>query len=534
MSRSGPRSAPPATQAGDFASLAERMVYLQSLRVGFALTVLGAAFFAPRLSAVSPTRLTVYTALYLVVAAAIEAWRRSGRTRGLGLVGAMLLLDGLYLAWVVYLTGGLGSPLRFLVYLHIIAVTLLASYRTGLKIALWYSLLYFVVYYAELAHLLQTTSAPGRGIGFEQSTAFSIFAFWLIAIGTAAFSTLNERELRRRRLDLEALARMADEIEREATPEGAARILAGNLVSAFAFARVAVLAATEHGMRLLAYQGPGQPADPGPGTDAIVARAIERRAPVLARRLDAAQDPRLTMILPFARNLVVVPMFAEDQPVGAVVAEHPSRFGDRIERRVVAMVERFAAYAALALRNAWLLEKVQRLAITDPLTQLPNRRAFEETLERELARAERTGEQLTLLMLDLDHFKDLNDRHGHLRGDEVLAAVGRCLADNARGFDTPARYGGEEFAVILPACTWRESLAVGDRLRRRLSNLQLPEPLTASAGVATFPVHATDLQGLVEAADEALYESKRAGRDRITRSNRTPQASGAVPVEPRG
>jgi diguanylate cyclase (GGDEF)-like protein len=106
-------------------------------------------------------------------------------------------------------------------------------------------------------------------------------------------------------------------------------------------------------------------------------------------------------------------------------------------------------------------------------------------------------------------------------GDEVLRQTGRALAHRCRDFDTPARYGGEEFAVILPACSPSESLVAADRLRTSISELELSVPVTASAGVATYPTHASDVAGLIKAADEALYESKRAGRNRVTRSRRS-------------
>jgi diguanylate cyclase (GGDEF)-like protein len=524
---------PPGSAAErDIASLAERMTYLQALRGAFALTVIGTALFVGKLTGASLSDLSLYTALYLVAAAGIEAVRRSWGVRALSLVTAMLLIDAVYLAWVVYLSGGVSSPLRFLAYLHIIAVTLLASYRTGLKITVWHSLLYFVVFYAQLAGFLNAAAPPGYVFGdlFDEASVFNVVAFWFVAIGTAAFSTLNERDLRRGRQDLEALTKMAQDLEHESSAAGAAKVLAENVVDAFRFSRALVLGGPANQMRLLAYRGHGEPADLKPGTDAVVARSIAERGPILVRRLDPDTDPRLNALLPFAKNLVIVPMFAEGQAIGILVVEQPAGGGSRIERRVVAMVERFAAYAALALRNARLMEEVRHLAVTDPLTGLANRRSFEEALDRELERAARNDEQVTLVMLDLDGFKALNDEHGHQAGDEALRAVGRALAKHARAFDTPARYGGEEFAVILPSCTSRQALVVGERLRRSVSAIDVAVRLTASAGAATFPQHAGDAESLIRAADEALYEAKRTGRDRIARSRRRGARRSAAPA----
>jgi diguanylate cyclase (GGDEF)-like protein len=227
-------------------------------------------------------------------------------------------------------------------------------------------------------------------------------------------------------------------------------------------------------------------------------------------------------LLPNARNLVVVPLQAEGRPLGAMVLEQAPAEGGRIQRRVVSGLERSASYAALALRNAWLLEQVQRLAATDGLTKIANRRTFESTLEREVARATRSAEHLSLVMIDIDHFKRLNDEHGHQAGDEVLRNVAAALSCECRDFDTPARYGGEEFAVVLPGCGPDEAKLIAERLRHAVAAAPSVVPITASAGVATYPAHAGDADTLVRASDDALYESKRAGRNRTTVSAGVP------------
>ncbi|MEA2453433.1 MAG: hypothetical protein QOG04_2143, partial [Actinomycetota bacterium] len=259
-----------------------------------------------------------------------------------------------------------------------------------------------------------------------------------------------------------------------------------------------------------------------PGIDETVLGASHDRTYKLKKQIDAEKDPRLASLLPFARNVAVFPMTAEGKPVGVIAVEHPGRTG-RIERRVVDMVQQFASHAALALETRSLYQLVQKQAETDALTGIPNRRTFESTLEREMSRAARSGEQVTLAMFDIDHFKSLNDTYGHQTGDDVLKKVASALAITCRDFDTPARYGGEEFAVILPSCSSKESLMVAERLRQAISQVEAVTPITASAGVATFPTHATDLQSLIKSADEALYESKRGGRDRVTRSRRRPR-----------
>ena len=511
------------SSASEMTSLAERMVYLQALRVAFAVVTIASALFASNIVGASVSDLMLATALYLAIAAGSEVLRRVTRSRSLPIVGGMLLIDGLYLAWAMYATGGTQSPLRFLLYSHLIAVTLLASYRTGLKVAMWHSLLFFVVFYAQAAGILEATDAAAgitpRSAEFNRVSVFNVLAFWLIAAGTAVFSALNERELRRRKGDLEDLASMAASLE-EAAPGEVATILLESVGDSFGFKRGVVLGSDEKGAPVLAYRGPGEAPASATGVDAVVSRAWRDKQILLTKQLDETTDPRLSKLMPFARNLVIAPLFADGRSVGALVLEHPAKHGTRIERRVVDMVGQFAAHGALAIRNASLMQQVQKMADTDALTGLSNRRSFEARLEQEMSRSARNGEPVTLMMLDVDHFKRFNDTHGHQAGDDVLRHVGATLIAASRDFDTPARYGGEEFAVILPACSPAESLIVGERIRKLVGEIQTVETVSASAGVASYPAHATSATDLVKAADEALYESKRSGRDRLTRSQR--------------
>ncbi|HEX2295639.1 MAG TPA: GAF domain-containing protein, partial [Actinomycetota bacterium] len=379
--------------SGEMVSLGERMGYLQVLRAALALVVVASAFVAGDVVGAPVEDLLPVAVGYLVVSATGEGLRRAGRMRGLLAVGGMLLVDGLFLAWVLYLTGGTQSPLRFLVYVHLIAVTLLASYRTGLKIALWHSLLFFVVFYAQVSGIVPRIDSAAEAS--SRPSAFNVVAFWVVALATTAFSSVNERELRRRKADVEALAGMAARLEPQSDPREVAAELLSSVCSTFGFARGAVAGGQGGVLELLAYRGPGEtPAVPA-CTGGLVRRVVDERRPVLAKGLDADADEWLNLVLPFGRNLVAIPLSADGEPVGALVVENG---GSRVERRVVAMLGQFAAHAALALRNSWLLQQVQRLAETDGLTGLANRRTFETTLERELSRSARSGEPVTLVM----------------------------------------------------------------------------------------------------------------------------------------
>jgi diguanylate cyclase (GGDEF)-like protein len=512
---------PRAVESGEVVSLTERLSRLQILRVAFLLVVLAGTSLGFDVSAQVRHDLWLVGGGYLGAVILTELVRRRSRRWSLSTLAAMLLLDGVYLAWAGYLTGGTQSPLRFLLFVHLIAVTLLASYRTGLKIALWHSLLAIVVLYAQAAQLIPAReSAPGAlprpDTGLAALPVFNVTAFWVVALVTAAFSSLNERELRRRRADSEALATMATEMEELQRPAEIADKLLDCLAEGFGFRRGVVLTAREE-IGVLAHRDAAELASAPEAVDELVRQAWVARRPVLVKRLDPRTAPTLAALLPDARRVLVVPLFDETQLLGAVALEHAAGHGERIERRLVAVASQLVAYAALALRNAWLLEQIQRMADTDGLTGVANRRMLDLTLPREVERARREHGSVSLLLLDVDHFKEFNDSHGHLAGDEALQLLAQSLATESRAFDLVARYGGEEFAIILPGCKPAESLHIAERMRRATRGVTVPSPMTASVGAATFPDDADDALALLKAADDALYASKRAGRDRVAR-----------------
>lgn len=203
----------------------------------------------------------------------------------------------------------------------------------------------------------------------------------------------------------------------------------------------------------------------------------------------------------------------------------PKPFSTReLEARIFAALRNRTTQTELAERNRQLesmLHHVESLAITDPLTGIFNRRRFSDVLRREVAVTRRYRNSLSMLMLDLDHFKAVNDRFGHDAGDEVLRSIANALTGSLREVDLAARYGGEEFAVIMPQTTKVNAGIVAQRIARQIALMSHTfdgekVALTASMGVAEI----ADLQqgtaeNLVKAADIALYEAKRTGRNRI-------------------
>ena len=198
-----------------------------------------------------------------------------------------------------------------------------------------------------------------------------------------------------------------------------------------------------------------------------------------------------------------------------------------VSPRVGAAIQVLFEPAAVALDNAVRMQRAQALTITGDLTQLYNSRYLSEVLRREGKRAVRTCQPLSLLFIDLDGFKEINDTHGHLFGSRALVEAGAVIRDCARETDVVARFGGDEFAVVLPDTPSEGALVVADRVRERIaSHVFLAAEgfncrLTGSAGVATLPDTVPTVEGLLQAADDAMYWVKAHGKDGI-------QLAGAV------
>src|SRR3954468_23099422 len=198
------------------------------------------------------------------------------------------------------------------------------------------------------------------------------------------------------------------------------------------------------------------------------------------------------------------------------VTSDPSVFAIRWAETVATLAVAGILVQALRNRVEELVHRLTDAARTDPLTGLQNRRAFEETMKAEVERAKRTQRPLCLLVCDLDHFKLVNDRHGHPTGDAALVRMGQLLSASRREIDPVARTGGEEFAVILPETDGQEGYVVAERLREAVEDAFIEEaiPLTMSIGVASYPNQGHEPDTLIAAADQALYAAKELGRNR--------------------
>ena len=503
----------------EMVSLSERLSRMLAVRVGFVAVVLSSSAFGIEMARTG-VNLLLLSGLYVFLALSVEGVRRWSGNRGLFLIGAMLLVDGVYLGWSAYASGGAQSPLMILLYVHLIAVTLLASYRTGLKIALWHSLLLFVGFYSQLAGFIERVGTGWDGTNvtsdFHRMSVYNVTAFWAVALGTAVFSALNERELRRRGVDLEALAEMATELDNAADTKAVAQQLVNATSESFAFRRAAVIIDLGDEIAIPATRGCDVVPNPGSRIDWAVDLAWRERKPQIIEWSNPEANPNLSVMFEGAKRLVVVPLLAEGSRMGALVAEVSTRRRYKLDSRALEMLEQFTLHAALALTNVKLLQQVQKMAETDGLTGVWNRMMFDQMLRKEVNRAQRSGGTFALVMLDLDHFKRLNDTFGHQAGDDVLRSLAKTLVTNARDFDTICRYGGEEFTLILPDVGIHEAVAISERLRRAVAGIEAPGGITASFGVAVYPHVGISEHELIKAADEALYASKTAGRDRVT------------------
>lgn len=229
------------------------------------------------------------------------------------------------------------------------------------------------------------------------------------------------------------------------------------------------------------------------------------------------------------KHFAAAPLLADREAIGLIVADaggKPMHFSPE----QLTMLEMFASQAALAINNALKYQNMVDRAQRDSLTRLYNHGHFQEVLKSEIDRAERYGNVLSLVLLDIDHFKKFNDVYGHQTGDKVLRQTALLLNSLVRVSDVAARYGGEEFAVLLPQTTYQAARETAERLRdgvARKATVTGPKgeklSVTASFGVATFPLHASSAAELIALADESLYLAKERGRNRVCGAEQLPE-----------
>ncbi len=224
------------------------------------------------------------------------------------------------------------------------------------------------------------------------------------------------------------------------------------------------------------------------------------------------------------QSIVAVPVKFRDTCLGVI--ELINCFGpEGFDSRDLNLLEALADFAAIALENARHVKRIHELTITDDCTTLYNARHMGFILETEIYRSQRYNYEFSLVFIDLDHFKEVNDTHGHLIGSKLLAEIGSALKTHCRLIDFAFRYGGDEFVILLPQTSKENSLNVARRLHKMiretpwLEHTGLKVRITPSVGVASYPVDSKTKEGLLHLADEAMYLVKNANRDSVAAAN---------------
>jgi len=395
---------------------------------------------------------------------------------------------------------------------------------------------------AHLGQLIQRELADAR-TNRANTDANAVRAIGLVAgaaaLGLALGLVLAVHGIRRIRGSLEPSqdqAEFADILQIAGDEDEAHGLLQRHLERTLPATSAVVLNRNNSADRLEAVT-PLPAGSPLPGT----LRGAEPRSCLAVRsgRVHRANGGRAALLscpvcAPVPGTSCCLPLTVGGEVIGSVLLSRPEPYSEAEEQRISESVQQ----AAPVLANLRNLAVAEIRAATDGLTGLPNKRAVNDALKRTFAQAATTQAPLALLLLDLDHFKQVNDQRGHPVGDQVLANVGATLRNVLRVRDFAGRNGGEEFAVLLPDTSITEALEIAERIRAAVAEISLPGSdvsVTASIGAAVFPDHASTPDRLERLADAALYLAKRQGRNRVELADPSPagpvgpSANGTVP-----
>lgn len=341
-------------------------------------------------------------------------------------------------------------------------------------------------------------------------------------LGIAVHNWKQQEEITYQRRKLQFLyTMMAVAADSDSDVEDVLEVVHSQIAGTFGFRRVIIglLDETESRIRIVRASGhvPQKWADrlvlPAHSEDTRHEEAFRTGLPVVVQ--DARHDDRCFQV---AQELglysgAAIPIMYKEQALGIIYVDS----GDyrRFPELQLQFLTSIARQLGTVLMNNRQYEYIRRLAITDGLTGLNTRQYFSERYQEEFAAAERSGEPLCLIMLDIDDFKKINDTNGHLVGDRVLVHVSHMIQTQVRLSDTVARYGGEEVIVLLPRTTLEQGYTVAERIRSAFPELPCPFPVTASIGIAAYPRHGTEREMLLMKADDAMYRAKHEGKNQI-------------------
>lgn len=333
---------------------------------------------------------------------------------------------------------------------------------------------------------------------------------------------------RRRAQQLEAINAVAQQTTAVLDLDELLTVVCRLLLEWFRIDHAAVLLCESDNLRVRAYEGRLTPKVAMgailPAGTGLAARALGQGKSLVENDVTGVNDYFPGFVE--TRSEVCVPLVFFGEKLGVLALDSAAK--DAFEPDDMQPLESVADICAAAIQNANYFERMRQLAYVDGLTGIHNRRFFEMRIVEELERASRFQGRMSIIMVDIDHFKRLNDEFGHLLGDEVLRGVAGILKQQLRKMDMVCRYGGEEFAVVVPETTGDNAVTVAEKLRRQIECYPfpgVPRPVTISCGVADYPTHGTSRDEVVAAADGALYMAKQAGRNRVVAADQKKNAS---------
>jgi diguanylate cyclase (GGDEF)-like protein len=349
------------------------------------------------------------------------------------------------------------------------------------------------------------------------------FALETARLAEMELSVASER---RQRQVAELLQKSMRTIGQTLEPRGVLRAILQTSVEALSADAGAILLADGERLEVASAVGGGVSLPPE-GYDLAkadqpeIAEALRSRRPLAVASVISERNSPLFGLLGRAGSFIVAPLVVREQAVGAlvIIARRPNAFG-QTQTEVAAAL---AGQGVVAYENAQLFARVQVLAQRDELSGVANRRYFFEIAGRTFRDARQLGTPLSAMMLDIDHFKNVNDRYGHASGDDVIRIVAQRITKVIGSGDIVGRYGGEEFALVVQA-PLPQAHALAERLRQVINEAPIatasgPIDVTASVGVAEMATRDADLGRLLQRTDAALYEAKRAGRDQVARAS---------------
>jgi diguanylate cyclase (GGDEF)-like protein len=381
---------------------------------------------------------------------------------------------------------------------------------------------YLAAMNTQRVHLLSVATTLSTWIVVGLSLLLTLTGLWLVRVNSRrerraaeALRTVEQRRDAREREYVEDRRRFAEVVQVSETEGEARELIKRRIEAGMPGARVTVLSRNNSADRLEATTPVAR--------ESALARALEGAKPrsCLAIRMGQEHEEQgaqagsavaCELCGKIGSRATCEPLLVSGEVIGSLLVAHEDPLDEQGRR----LINETVTYTAPVLANLRNLAIAERRAHTDSLTGLPNRRALDDTFKLLIAQAGRSLTPLSVMLIDLDRFKNVNDTYGHDRGDEVLAAVATALRESVRSSDFAARMGGEEFLVLLPNTDPLTASVVAEGMAKALAKTSvhgLERMVTASFGVAGYPMHGVDMPNLLRSADRALYQAKRDGRD---------------------